>query len=118
MIDVSHKDTAGERRAVRFTFTLNGVLGREDIVVSAGSEAGAVALAGIAFGQAFFYHELVERAEYDERGEEQPPIAFYLKTVEVGTATPIQNWERVREVMRAHGALLEDDSGPESETPR
>jgi hypothetical protein len=98
VIDLSTKDSVGARRAVRLTFVINGLVGREDIVITAGSEAGAVALAGVALGMQLYWLELIERAEASENGQPDPgPISFYLRYIETGTATPKPLWERLRD---------------------
>lgn len=107
MIDVSAKDTKDVRRAVRLVFTLDGIVGREDIVVSAGSVPGAIAAAGLAFGQSLLWETLLEHQEAGEDAELATP-SLYISRIQVGEA--LRGFDGVRDLLRRQGRCHEDDA--------
>lgn len=76
------------RRAVRLTFSVDGVRGCQDFVLSAGSEQGALVLAGVALGQELMW--LMLSLEYH-------PESFSVLTTQVGTAKTRR--ERIEEIL-------------------
>jgi hypothetical protein len=71
-----------DRRAVRLHFDIDGIQGREDIVVTAGSDEGACVLAGIVFAQTMMQYGFEE---------EYFPERLFVSSVTTGFArTPLE----------------------------